>query len=77
MGHIYLFMAALGLWCFAQAFSSCSEWELLSNCGAQASHCSDWSSCRARVLGLNCSKEYGILLDQGLNPHPLHWQVYS
>ena len=26
---IYLFMAALGLHCCAQAFSSCGEWELL------------------------------------------------
>ena len=77
MGHIYLFMAALGLCCFAQAFSSHSEWELLSNCGAQASHCGGWSSCRAQVLGLNCPKECGILLDQGLNPRPLHWQVDS
>ena len=26
---IYLFLAVLGLHCCAQAFSSCSEWELL------------------------------------------------
>ena len=45
---IYLFLAALGLRCCAQAFSSCGEWGLLfivvhglliavaSHCGAQA-----------------------------------------
>ena len=27
----------------AQAFSSCSEWGLLSSCGVQASHCSGFS----------------------------------
>ena len=26
---IYLFLAALGLRCYVQAFSSCGEWELL------------------------------------------------
>ena len=29
---IYLFLAALGLHCYTQAFSSCSEWRLLSSC---------------------------------------------
>ena len=29
--------------CFARAFSSCSQQELLSSCGAQASHCSSFS----------------------------------
>ena len=32
-------------------FSSCGEWQLLSSCGAQASHCGGFSCCRARVLG--------------------------
>ena len=32
-------------------FSSCSNWELLSSCGAQASHCGDFSCCRAQALG--------------------------
>ena len=40
----------LGLHCCAQAFSSCSEWGLLSTCGAQASHCSGFSCCGARAL---------------------------
>ena len=43
-------MAALDLFCYAQAFSSCSEWGLLSSCGAQASR-SGFSSCGARALG--------------------------
>ena len=32
-------------------FSSCREWGLLSSYGAQASHCSGSSCCRARALG--------------------------
>ena len=32
-------------------FSSCSNWGLLSSCGAQASHCGDFSCCRAQALG--------------------------
>ena len=31
--------------------SSCSNWWLLSSCGAQASHCGDFSCCRAQALG--------------------------
>ena len=34
---IYLFLAALGLPCCLQAFSSCSKRGPLSSCGAQAS----------------------------------------
>ena len=29
----YLTLAALGLHCYAKAFSSCSEWRLFSSCG--------------------------------------------
>ena len=29
------------------------------------------------VHGLSCSVAYGIFLDQGGNPCPLHWQVDS
>ena len=41
-----------------------------------------FSSCgmRASVVvarGLSCSSARGILLDQGLNPCPLHWQADS
>ena len=35
---IHLFLAVLGLHCFAWAFSSCSGWGLLSSCGVWASH---------------------------------------
>ena len=48
---IYLFLAALGLGCCLPAFSSCSEWGLLSNCGAQPSHYGGFSRA-ARALGL-------------------------
>ena len=51
----------------------------------QASHCSGFSSCGARALGvrapvvvahgLSCAAACGIFPDQGLNPCPLHWQV--
>ena len=51
----YLFLAVLGLCCFAWTFSSCSKRGLLSDCGAQASHCSGFS-CRksmgSRARGL-------------------------
>ena len=43
---VYLFLAALGLCCCARAFSSCGEW---------ASHCGDFSCCRARALGVQAS----------------------
>ena len=36
---MYLFLAARGLRCGAQTFSSCGEWGLLSSCSTQASHC--------------------------------------
>ena len=41
-------------WCSLlceQAFSSCNEWELLSSCGACASHFGGFSCCRAQALG--------------------------
>ena len=51
----FLFLAALGLHCCMQAFSSCSEWELTLRCGARASHCSGFSCCRAQALGMRAS----------------------
>ena len=36
---------------YTQAFSHCGEWGLLSSCGTQASHFSDFSCCRAWSLG--------------------------
>ena len=47
---IYSFLAIPGLHCSAQAFSSCSEWGLLSSCRAHASPCSVFSCCRAQAL---------------------------
>ena len=45
-----LFLAVLGPYCHAQAFSSCGKQRLHSNCGAQASHRSGFS-CGAWTLG--------------------------
>ena len=47
---MYLFLAALGLLCCAQAFSRCGERGLLC-CGARASHCGGFSCCGAWALG--------------------------
>ena len=49
-------MAALGLRCCVQDFSSCSKLGLLfvAVC-AQASHCGGFSCCRARALGTRAS----------------------
>ena len=80
-------MAALGLCCYAWAFSSCSERGLLFHCSAWAPQCGGFSCYRARALGvrasvvaahgLSCSMVCGIFPDQGSNPCPLHWQVDS
>ena len=43
---IYLFLAALGLRCCVQAFSSCGE---------QASHCDGFPCCGAQALGTRAS----------------------
>ena len=50
----YLFMAALGLRCFAWAFSSCGAW---------ASHCGGFSCCRAWALGARAS----VVVARGLS----------
>ena len=82
-----LFLAALCLRCCMWAFSSGSEWGLLSNCGAWASPCSVLSCCTAQALGLrgsvvlahglSCPMACGIFPDQGSNLCPLHWQEDS
>ena len=64
-----------------RAFSSCSDWVLLSTCGAWSSHCGGFSGYGAQALaligsivlehGLCCSIAHGILPDQGLNLCPL------
>ena len=56
--------------------------DLLSSCGAWASHCGDVSCCRAWAQclwyhGLSCPTAWGILLDQGSNLCSLHWHVHS
>ena len=61
-----------------QAFSSCNEWELLSSCGACASHFGGFSGCRAWALGhtgsvvvphgLNCPMVLWNPLRQGIEP---------
>ena len=50
---IYVFiLVALGLCCCIHAFSSYSEWELLSSSGMWASRCSGFSCCGAWALGM-------------------------
>ena len=49
---IYLFLPALGLRCHARAFFSCGEQGATLRCGARASHCSGFSCCGARALGV-------------------------
>ena len=67
-------MVALGLCCFARAFSSCGERGLLFVlvhgllivvASVVVGH------------GLSCPVACGIFSDQGLNPCPLHWQAGS
>ena len=82
----YLFLAVLGLRCWARAFSSCGERGLLfiavrgllitvaSRCGAWA--LGVWASVVV-PRGLSGSAACGIFLDQGSNPCPLHWQAHS
>ena len=80
-------MAALGLRCCSQAFSSCDKWGLLFvvvhvlliavaslGCGAWA--LGAWASVVV-AHGLSCSVAWGIFPDEGSNPCPLHWQADS
>ena len=83
---IYLFLATLGLCCFARAFSSCinqgyfsfSSWWLLllQSTGSRhvGSAVSALKSKGSVVVAhrLNCSTACGIFLDQGSDPCPLH-----
>ena len=48
-------MAALGLRCCVQAFSSCSERGATLRCSVRASHCGGFSCCRAWALGTRAS----------------------
>ena len=68
-------------------FSSCGEWGLLPGYGAQTSHCSSFSCCRAQaprclgsvaaVYGFSYFEMCRIFLDEGSNQCPLPWQVDS
>ena len=51
---IYLFMAALGLRCCTQAFSSCVAWGLLF-IAVRGPHCCGFSCCGAWVLSAQAS----------------------
>ena len=59
---IYLFTFGLvgGLHCCTWAVSSCTEWGLLSSCGARTSHYSGFFCCRAwaQWLGLSGSRTW-------------------
>ena len=72
--RIYLFLAALGLHCCVQAFSSCRQWvgaSLHSRARVQ-DHGLQYLWCMCLV-----ATACGIFLDQGLNLSPLHWQADS
>ena len=43
--------AMLGPHCCTRTFFSCGEWELLSRCSVQASHCGHFSCCSDWALG--------------------------
>ena len=49
---ICLGLAVLGLHCCVRAFSGLGEQGPLSGCGVGASHCSGFSRCSARALGM-------------------------
>ena len=79
---LFIYLAALGLCCCAQAFFGCTR-EGYSCCSARASLYGGFSCCGAQALahsasvvvayGLSCSAACGIFLDQGLNLCLLHW----
>ena len=81
------FLAALGLRCCVQAFSSCSK-----RGGYSSLRCTGFSLSRPLLLrstgsrhagsvvvahGPSCSVACGIFPVQGSNPCPLHWQADS
>ena len=52
---IYLFLAALGLCCWARAFLWLWRAGATLRCSVWASHCGGVSCCRARALGMRAS----------------------
>ena len=89
---LFIFLAMLGLCCWARAFSSCGEWEILSFAVGgllievasltakprpdTRTQVSVQHAGSAVVHGLSCSVACGIL-DQGSNLCSLNWQVDS
>ena len=81
-----IFLALLGLH-YARAFSSRTEWGLLSGCSAPASHCGGslvvehrlWCQGSEFVADrFSWPVPCGTFLDQRkTNPRPLHWQADS
>ena len=84
--NIYLFMALLGLCCWAWTFSSYGKRVLLPGFSARASHCTGlcggtqalgvWALVVV-MHGLDCFTGYGIFLDQESNPCLLRWHEDS
>ena len=83
---VYLFFAALGLCCYARAFSSCGERGLLFVAvrgllivvaSLVAEHGLRSAGSVVVAHGLSCSAACGIFPGQGSNPCPLHWQADS
>ena len=84
---LYSLLAALGLCCCMQAFSSCGKLGLLSSYGTQASHLLWflllWNLALRHtgsivvVCGFSCPKACGIFPGQGLNLCPLNWKWES
>ena len=84
---IYFMFGCAGSLLLYGLSSSCGEWGLLSSYGAQTSHYSGFSCCRAQApgclgsvvveYGLNYSEMCRIFLDEGSNQYPLPWQVDS
>ena len=74
-------LVVVGLCCYTQAFSNCSEQGLLVVAVHRllpvvASLVEPGPSVVV-MQGLSCSVACGIFLDQGLNSRPLHWQTDS
>ena len=83
---IYLFLSALGLRCYAWAFSSCGDWWLLFIVVCRllivvaslvVKHGPEGGEWALAVVAhrLSCSEVCGILLDQGWNLCSPHWQA--
>ena len=84
--NFYLFLAAMGLYCCARAFSSgecrllsvVAPWPLIAAASLAVGHALYGAQASvAEAHGLSCFKACGIFLDQGLNPCPLHWPAHS